>query len=198
MSHILSIAGVDIKLKINEIKEGIFFKNDDFKLESKKLSHSCLCFGYSFIENDKRKININYTKKYGLVKHPLLGMLQKGKDIIYNNKKIKAKDATKIVKGKKITLMTDTKYCENAIKLANNADLLILESTFLHDLKETALKFKHLTNKDAALIAKRARAKKLILTHFSQRYKDLKDMEKEAKKIFKNVIIAKDFMKIEI
>jgi len=198
MSHILSIARVDIKLRVIEIKEGIFFKNDDFKLECKRLSHSCLCYGYSFIENDKRRINLNYTKRYGLVKHPLLGILQKGKDIAYNGKKIKARDATIIVKGKKISLITDTEYCESAIKLARDSDVLISESTFLDDLKETALKFKHLTSRDAALIAKKAKAKKLILTHFSQRYKDLRNMEKEARKIFKNTITAKDFMRINL
>ncbi|MFH1210209.1 MAG: ribonuclease Z [archaeon] len=198
MSHILSIAEVNIKLKVIEIKEGLFFKNDDFVLESKRLSHSCLCYGYSFIENDKRRINLNYTKKYGLIKHPLLGELQKGKDIVYNGKKIKVKDSTIIVKGKKITLITDTKYCENAIKLARDSDILISESTFLNDLKETALRFKHLTSRDAALIAKKAKAKKLILTHFSQRYKDLRDMEKEARKVFRNTVTAKDFMKINL
>lgn len=196
MHYILSIAGVGIKLKIIEIRKGIFFKNEDFILESKRLSHSCLCYGYSFIENDKRRINLNYTKRYGLVKHPLLGELQKGKDIVYEGKKIKVRDATRIIEGKKITLITDTEYCKNAVELAKDSDLLITESTFLNDLKDAALRFKHLTSKDAALIAKKSGAKKLVLTHFSQRYRDLKDMEKEAKRIFKNTIVAKDFMKI--
>jgi len=59
-------------------------------------------------------------------------------------------------------------------------------------------KRKHLTSKQAAQIAKKAKAKKLILTHFSQRYKNLEELLKEAKKVFKNTELAKDFMKIEI
>ncbi|MBU2634303.1 MAG: ribonuclease Z [Nanoarchaeota archaeon] len=198
MFHILSIAGVKLKIKIVEIKEGVFYKSKDFNLECKELSHSCLCYGYNFIENDRRRMNLTYLKKYGLNKHPLLGELQKGKDIIHNGKKINVKNATKIIRGKKITLIADTKYCENAVKLAKNADLLISESTYLSKLQDEASKYKHLTSKDAATIAKKAKVKKLVLTHFSQRYKDLKEIEKEAKKVFKNTIVAKDFMKVEV
>ena len=55
-----------------------------------------------------------------------------------------------------------------------------------------------MTIKDAINLAKKAKAKQLALTHFSQRYKDLKDFEKEAKKQFKNVILARDFSEIEL
>ena len=61
------------------------------------------------------------------------------------------------------------------------------------ELKENAKDFKHLTAKQAAEIAKKAKVKKLVLTHFSQRYKDTKGMKKEAETIFKNVVCANDF-----
>ena len=60
------------------------------------------------------------------------------------------------------------------------------------------MKRKHLTAELAAKIAKQAKAKKLILTHFSQRYKDIKQLEIEAKKIFKNTILAEDFLQINV
>ena len=62
----------------------------------------------------------------------------------------------------------------------------------------TIIKRKHLTAELAAKMAKQANAKKLILTHFSQRYNDIKQLETEAKKVFKNTILAEDFMQISI
>ena len=127
---------INIKLEINEILPERFFENNDFILEAKKLDHPTLCFGYSFIEKDKRKINLDYLKKFGLKQHPILKRLQNGKDIIWEGKKILVNKATKLEKGKKITFILDTKYHDNIIKLSKNADLLVCESTHLDELKE--------------------------------------------------------------
>ena len=188
-----------VKRNIKEItKEGIFFKNKQFSLEAIKLDHLAPCIGYSFIENNKRKINLDYVKKFGLTRHPLLGKLQEGKDITYKGKKISVNKATYLKKGKKITFIIDTKYCNNAIILAKNSDVLICESTFLNSLKDKARDFKHLTTKEAALIAKKSKSEKLILTHFSQRHQNDSELEKEAKSVFKNTILAKDFLQIQL
>jgi ribonuclease Z len=198
MYHIFNIAGVRIKIKIYEIKSGIILKDKDFYVEAKELKHSAKVYGYNFIEYDKRKVNLSYLKKFKLKKHVLIGDLQKGKDITYEGKKIRAKDATYTVKGKKLSLIADTVYCDNCIKLSKDSDLLICESTFSKELKDKARDYKHLTSEDAANIAKKSKSKKLILTHFSQRYKDANILVKEAKKIFKNTVEARDFMKVEI
>ena len=193
---IANLGNNKLKINVNEIKQGRFLNTKEFYLTAMQLDHSCNCYGYSFQETDKRKIDLKYLKKFKLKKHVLLGNLQKGKDIIYNNKKIKAKDATYIQKGKKITLIADTVYCKQAIDLAKDSDLLICESTYSKEEKNKAKEYKHLTSEDAANIAKLSQSKKLILTHFSQRYKDANVLLKEAKKIFKDTEVAKDFMKI--
>lgn len=186
-----------IKYKVHEVK-GKFFENEDFYLEATYLKHSAPCLSFSLIEKPKRRMNLNYLKKFNLTKHPLLGELQKGKDIVYNNKKIKAKEATFLIKGKKITYLSDTVLDNSCIKAAKNSDLLISEATFANDFKEKAREYSHLTAEQAALIAKKSKSKKLILTHFSQRYKSVEVLEKEARKIFKNTIAAKDFMVINL
>src|SRR3989344_4839406 len=198
MKNISEIIGGRLEIKINEIQQGTIFKNKEFYVEAKELEHSTKVYGYSFVENDKRKMNLDYLKKFKLVKHPLLGELQKGNDIVYDKNKIKAKDATYLVKGKKLTIITDTKYCDNAVKLAKDSDVLVCESTYDKDLKDKAKEYKHLTSEDAATIAKKSGSKKLILTHFSQRYPNVEFLVKESRKIFKNTIDAKDFMKVEI
>ena len=186
-----------LKYEVKEISSGIFYKRD-LIIEALPLDHITPCLAYSFKEKDSRRININYTKKFGLTNHPLLGSLQNGKNIVYKGKKISASKATTLIKGKKVTIVMDTAPTRNAVKIAKNSDLLITEATWSKELEKFVMKRKHLTAELAARIAKQANAKKLILTHFSQRYKDIKQLETEAKKVFKNTFLAEDFMQVDV
>jgi len=188
-----------LKTEIHEINNnGVFLESDDFKLEAYKMKHTAPCLAYSFIEKDRRRIKMDYIKKIGIKPGPLLGELQRGKNIKHNGKTIKAKDATYLIKGKKVAFILDTMLNENCIKAAKDADLLISESTFLHsEHADKAKERGHLTAKQTAEIAKKAKVKRLLLTHISQRYsKDETPILQEAKKTFKNAELAKDFMKI--
>ncbi|MBS3167884.1 ribonuclease Z [Candidatus Woesearchaeota archaeon] len=188
--------GKGIKTKLIELKEGIIIDEKNFQIEAKKLEHSVPCYGFSLIEKEKIKINLDYLKKFNLKQHPLIGELQKGKDITYEGKKISHKKATYKIKGKKLTIIYDTAYCNQAIALAKDSDLLISEATFSKQEKDKAKEYKHLTSEEAATIAKKAKAKRLILTHFSQRYKDVSILKKEAKKIFSKTETAEDFLEV--
>ena len=137
-------------------------------------------------------------KKFGLKQDPLLGKLQKGKSITYKGNKISASKGTILVKGIKITVIMDTAPTKNIEKLARNSDLLITEATWGKELEYFVEDRKHLTAEIAAKIAKKSKVKKLILTHFSQRYKSLENLEKEARKVFKNTLVAKDFMEVQV
>ena len=185
-----------IPMKVVEVQPGVFYKSKEFTLKAAKLSHGVDCLGYLFIEQDKRKINLAYTKKFSLTQHPLLGKLQQGKTITYEGKKITPAQGTIKQPGKKIAFILDTKLCKSAITLAKDTDLVIADATWLTDNKEK--KGHHMTATEAAELAKKAKAKQLILTHFSQRYKENNEFEKEAKKVFKNVKAAEDFLTLTI
>lgn len=189
-----------LNFRIHEIeKGGVVFENSDFKVEASFMEHTAPCLGYSFIEKERRRINSSYLKKIGLKPGPILKNLQEGKSVKFNNKTVSVKDATYLVKGKKITIILDTKMNKNIEKMSKNANLLVIESTFAEDLKDKAKEYKHLTSVEAAGLAKKSKVEKLILTHISQRYEDdLNRLLKEAKKVFKNSEIAKDFMIVEI
>ncbi|MEM2121100.1 MAG: ribonuclease Z [Candidatus Woesearchaeota archaeon] len=188
-----------INYEVREIsKDGVFYENEDFKIEAYKLEHKIPCLGYRFVEKDKRKINVAALKKYKIPEGPIVGRLQRGEDIVYNGKRIRADDVSYIQKGKIVGFITDTNVCENCLNVASDADILISEATFKEDLEEKALEYSHLTVKDAAYIATRANVKKLVLTHFSQRYKGIGELEEEAKKYFKNSVCAYDFMRISL
>jgi len=187
-----------INIKLTEIKPGMIIDTEKFVIEAFPLYHSVQCLGFSIREKDRRKINTAYLKKFGLKQHPVIGDLQKGRDIVWQGKKILAKNSTYIIKGKILAVILDTGYSDKIAKAVKNADLIVCESTYSEKEKEIAGEYRHMTASDAARIAKKAGAKKLILTHFSQRYKNIKELENEAKKIFKNTAAAEDLASFSI
>jgi ribonuclease Z len=90
--------------------------------------------------------------------------------------------------------------CENAVTLAQDADLLIHEGTFESARSKWALETGHSTVTQAAEMAQKARVKQLILTHISARYDDKQAaaLQAEARVVFPETIIAKDLMKIDV
>ena len=85
---------------------------------------------------------------------------------------------------------SDTSYKPDIIDIIQYTNLLYHEATFLSDKEDLAKKTRHSTAKQAALIAKNANVKKLIIGHYSSRYKDISLFKKEAEEIFKDVILA--------
>jgi len=184
----------DFKI-IAEVKEnsGIVFENSNFKIEALPMNHGTPTYAYSITYKDKRRLKKSKLKEYNLPNSPILKELQEGKDIVWNGKKIKSKDISYLEKGRKVAVILDTAFNENAVKIALNSDILIAEATFAKEEKQKAAEYKHLTAWDAAKIAKKAKVKKLILTHLSQRYEHNPSIiEKEARKIFKNTKLVKD------
>lgn len=183
-------------IKITEVHEGRFFEDEDFALECLPMKHPAPCVAYSFIEKDRRRIKVDYVKKIGIPEGPLLGELQRGKSVIFKGKKVSPDEATTLVKGRKIVFMTDTILNENCYKIAADADILIIDSTYSSKLKDKAMEYGHLTALEAAQVASKAGVKKLVLTHFSARYKNTLELEEDARTAFDNVVSAHDFMRI--
>ncbi len=186
------------EVEIKDVSKRVFLEAENFKIESLPLEHSTLCIGFSIIQKGKRKINMDAVKKLGLQEGPILGKLQEGKPVKVNGKVIKPNDVSYLENSKKIAYVTDTRLCNNAIELAKDSDLLISESTYADDLEEKADRYGHLTARQAGLIANRANVKNLVLTHFSQRYKTIGQIEENAKTVFSNVVCAYDYMKIRV
>lgn len=101
-------------------------------------------------------------------------------------------------KGRKIAYSGDTRPTAAFAAAAADCEVMIHESTVMADLEEQGLEFGHSSAAAAAKIAKAAGAKKLILTHFSNRYEDLAEIEAEAQEIFPETMAAADFYSLEI
>ena len=100
--------------------------------------------------------------------------------------------------GRKIVISGDTVPIDKMVGFAKNADVLIHEATFDTKLMEISGEYGHSTAAQAAEIAKKAKVGKLILTHISPRYFENNILEEEAKIIFKNSFVSKDFQDIEV
>jgi ribonuclease Z len=169
----------------------------DLVVSAFRVRHGGHCLGFCVKEDDKRRINIAYTKKFGLTQHPLLGKLQRGEDITYEGKRISVEKGTYLKEGKKFCYVTDTRYFPELVSFVEGADLLLCESTYLSADELKTMERNHLTAEQAAMLAKDSGVKKLVLTHFSQRYTSANPFVKEAKKYFPNVVAAEDLMTIE-
>ena len=129
----------------------------------------------------------------------MFSIIEEKGSIVVNGRKVYLDEISYIERGRKIVYSGDTMYCENTIKHADNADLLIHEATFDERLEENAKRTAHSTVKDAALIAEKAHAKRLVLTHISARYRNAAFFKRQAKKYFSGeVIIAKDGLRISL
>ena len=189
----------NINHEIKEIDSNKVLETSDFIVEAGRTTHGTESLCYSFIEKTKTRLDKKKLKKLKVPNSPLLKDLAQGKDIIINGKKIKAKDVVYTQKGRKITIITDTKLNNNLLSIAENSDILICEASFDKSQIETAEEYNHLTSEQAATIAKKSKSKALYLTHLSQRYDaNQKLIENEAKKIFKNSKLANDLDVVEI
>lgn len=184
--------------RIHEVSGKLVFDSKYFAIEAFTLEHGIKTLGYVFIEKDRRRVKMPYLKKLGIPEGPHIGKLQEGRDIEYKGRKIKSSDSTYIVKGKKIAIISDTVLCDACFRIAEDADLLVCEASFTTAHEDKAKEYLHMTARQAAQIASQSNAKRLVLTHFSPRYKDMDEIRDDAASVFRDVELAYDFMKIRL
>ncbi len=178
-------------------KEKIIQENK-YSISTFNLKHGdFVCLGYIFKEHDKIRFYEKKAKSAG-IKGKLFTDIQKKKKLKINNKIIYLKDISYVETGKKISYISDTLPLKTTITNSKNSNLLIHDSTFSSELEEEAKQTFHSTTIQAAEIAKKAKVKKLLLFHISQRHKNSLELENQAKKVFKNSICAKDGLILEI
>lgn len=184
---------------IRELEEGCVIDNEEYHINCIKCEHNIINYAYSIIEKKKPRFLREKAIELGIKPGPDYSRLHNGEEIIVKGNIIKPEQVLGPPrKGIKITYSGDTRPCQTLINFAHESTVLIHESTFEDDDLDKAIENAHSTVSEAANIAKEADVEKLILTHISARYSDTKKMQKSAKKIFNNVIIAKDYMKLEV
>jgi ribonuclease Z len=187
-------------LKMSEIKPGLFFETDDFTVTAFPVSHRGPdCLGYVFEGKARRPFLPEKADALGVPFGPERRDLVAGKEItLSDGRRVKPDDVLgPLHKGTKLVVVGDTGKTENLIEVCNDADALVIESTYLEEETEMAGQFSHLTARQGAELAVQAGVKRLILTHISRRYRE-KDVLKEAQAVFPNAVVARDFDSFQI
>jgi len=196
----LSVSSTRLKydLQIVEIEEGIIFEDERFLVTAKQLDHGILSYGFRVVEKDlPGTLLVDKLQALGIRPGPIYQQIKLGK-------MVQLEDGTVIdgrhfvgppQKGRIVAILGDTRYCEASVELAAEADVLVHEATFAREDSALAHDYFHSTTAQAAEVAKRARAKKLILTHISSRYQgELSEkLLHEARELFPNTELAFDF-----
>lgn len=200
----VSESHVKYPLKFIEIeKTGLIFEDQGFKVYCDELDHRIQCFGYRIEETDfQGELQVEKLKTLNIPAGPIYKRIKNGEIVeLADGRVIDGKEFIgESRKGRIVTILGDTRVHPNSLKLAQNADVLVHESTFNHEESKMAKNYYHSTSTQAAEIAKEAGVKQLLLTHISARYlgKAVFDLEKEAQKVFSSSKIVRDFDIIDI
>jgi ribonuclease Z len=183
------------------VQSEIIFENDQIEVSTIILKHRIPCTGFLFKEKSKpRVINPDAIKLHCVPKHAI-NKLKNGEDfIVFDTKKVIKNEVLtlKPAKSRSYAFCSDTKYCESIIPQITNVDLLYHEATFMQSEEKRAKETYHSTAEQAAQIALKAKAKSLIIGHFSNRYLKLDNLLNEARFVFKNTELAMENSVFEI
>jgi ribonuclease Z len=190
------------EVEIHEMEsEGVICDEKEYYVQTVRSNHVIPSLAYAFVEKSRPgKFYPEKAESLGVPEGPLWSELQSGKSVkLSNGRVILPKEVMgKARTGRKVVYSGDTRPFGKFVRFTANADMLIHDATLGDELAERAKEDGHSTPTQAAEIAKKAKVKKLVLTHISARYDNAEILLKQAKKLFKNTVVAEDFMKLEI
>ena len=181
-------------------RDGPITDRASYRLEARALSHSVPTFGYRLVEPDGRRMLPEKLAALG-VTGPDIGRLQREGRLAADGRTVTLEQASEPKPGQRFAFIMDTRLCDAAFELADQADMLICESTFANAEAGLARDYGHLTAGQAGQIAAQSGARLLVLTHFSQRYEsgDDKRLAAEAAAAFGGeVVLARDLDRIPV
>ncbi len=177
---------------LNHAEPGIIYSDEGMEVKTIKLNHRIPCSGFIFSEKmAQRKLKKDQLNKFNI---PVASYfdLKNGKDYISPEGKVipNAELTLEPKAPRSYAFCSDTLYEENTILAVKNVNLLYHEATFLSDKTARAFETFHSTAAQAATVAKKANAKRLIIGHFSARYKNLYPLLEEARAVFPETLLA--------
>ncbi|HVA20006.1 MAG TPA: ribonuclease Z [Solirubrobacteraceae bacterium] len=204
MGRALRLFSPNYRLEVREFSGAAeVFRGDGFRVHAQPLNHLIQTQGYCLVEDDRPgRFDVARALELGVPAGPLYGLLQHGEEIRLGDGRIvtpgQVLGATR--RGRRVAYCLDTRPCEGGVILGRDATLLIHESTFGDDATIEAAEYGHSTARQAAAIAKRAGAARLLLTHFSSRYAepDMPRLLAEAREVFPETLLAEDLCAIDL
>ncbi|MFC8670559.1 ribonuclease Z [Streptomyces sp. NPDC057199] len=156
--------------------DGVLASTASYVLEARKLSHPVEAYGYRLVEPDGRRMLPERLASYG-IKGADVGRIQREGAL----GDVSLDDVSEVRRGQRFAFVMDTRLCDGVYALAEGCDMLVIESTFLDGDIQLAVDHGHLTAGQAGAVARDAGVRHLVLTHFSQRYDDPEEFERQAR-----------------
>lgn len=196
------LRGDNLPLKLNFVilKPGLIFEDKSFKLSAFPVTHrGADCYGFLFQEKARRPFLNDKAEALGVPIGPERRQLVAGASITLADGRVISPDDVlgPEIPGAKLVFVGDAGRTDDLSDIAQNADALIIEATYLDTDAEMARHFGHITAAQAAKLAREAGVGWLYLTHLSRRYRE-QDILSEAQAVFPNSVVARDFDRIKV
>jgi ribonuclease Z len=167
-------------------------------LEARRLDHLVESFGYRLVEPDGRRMLPDRLAGAGIA-GPDVGRLQREGVLDVGGRTVRLEEVSAPRPGQRFAFVMDTRMCDGVLALADGVDLLVIESTFLTEDAALADRYGHLTARQAGEVAAGCGVRRLVLTHFSQRYDAPERFREEAAGVFAgDVVVAGDLDRIAV
>lgn len=197
----LGVERLPFEVRIHELQPGERVQRTQYEILAYAVEHGTSAVGY-VLREDRRlgRFDVERARALGVPEGPLFRRLHHGETITVNGRQIRSEDVVGPPRpGRTLVYTGDTLPCHSTVEVASGADLLVHDATFGEEEAERAHETGHSTARDAAEVARRAGALRLVLTHLSARYADSPGLlEREARSVFRNTTVASDGDVIEV
>ena len=176
------------------------FEDKNLAVHTLPMRHRIPCCGYLFREQPRRRPLVKELLPAGLTPAQL-NALTLGEDVVDEQGAVLVANAavtTDPRPRRSYAFCSDTLYTESLADLVRGVDVLYHEATFLDDMRERALLTYHSTARQAGLLARRAQVQRLLIGHFSSRYRDLEPLLTEAKTMFEWTELATEGLTVSV
>lgn len=174
---------------------GVLARTPSYTLDARRLSHPVESYGYRLVEPDGRRMLPGLLAEHG-ISGPDVGLLQRDGSL----RGVTLDDVSEVRRGQRFAFVMDTRLCDGVNELAEGCDMLVIESTFLDGDHQLASDHGHLTVGQAARVAAEGGVRHLVLTHFSQRYSDPEEFERQARAagFTGELTVARDLDRVQV
>jgi ribonuclease Z len=193
--------GFRYPIVFHAVRPGIICQTATYEVECLPLNHRILTYGYALQERDKPgAFNLARAQALSIPQGPLFGRLQRGQAVtLPDGRTIAPQDVLGAPKpGRRIAYCLDTRPCPEAADLARDADLLLYDSTLAAGAEQEAAEKGHSTSRQAAVLAKEAGVKRLVLTHISSRYTDARQLLAGLEGLHDDIVMARDLLELSV
>ena len=197
---VLRTEKLPITIEFIPLEPGLIFEDNSFQLSAFPVWHrGADCFGFLFQEKSRRPFLNDNAEALGVPIGPERRRLVAGESItLADGRVIKPNQVLgPEIPGAKLVFISDDGRTDTLVDMAQNADALVIEATYLDVDAQMARNFGHITAGQAARLAKEANVNQLYLTHISRRYRE-QDVVNEARSIFPQAVVVRDFDRVKV